>query len=128
LDLSGFEEDDKNDFNLQIDDIEELFKDDFLAELQNEEEMVLDSLFDAELEEDLFEENFQESKEKVGSYEPERKNKFWDDFIEGLSTSTGDKIISQILSTSDAYADIDDMSLNGYSRSLYAIMRGREPD
>jgi hypothetical protein len=50
-------------------------------------------------------EEFAEFKNNADKLQPERRNAFWDKFIEKLKQTSGVEIMSQILSNSTTYQD-----------------------
>jgi hypothetical protein len=87
-----------------------------------------DMLFDMVYEDQMLIEEFAEFKNNADKLQPERRNAFWDKFIEKLKQTSGVEIMSQILSNSTTYQDIEIEALNRYSKALYAIMRGKIKD
>jgi hypothetical protein len=125
-DLSGYEEEEIGQFDFDPDEfMESLETNEVIQELEKMEPEDNDGLFSLLEEDQLLIEDFAETRKNADLNQPERKNQFWDGFIDKLKATTGLELISQIMSNSETYKDIEIESLNRYSKALYAIMRGQ---
>jgi hypothetical protein len=123
-DLGGFDEDGDGfvDFGYTEDMLDDI---DVYNEMFRGEDEDFDGLYSLIEEDQMLLEEFADSRRKADLQQPERKNKFWDNYISKLRDTTGVKLISEIMSNSGAYIEIEVESLNRYSKAFYAIMRGR---
>jgi len=81
-------------------------------------------LISAFTEENVLVEDFIEASRPTINFSPERRNKFWDNYIQKLTDTSSKEILQNILSNSPVYERIDEFDLNGHTRLFYHLMRG----
>jgi hypothetical protein len=123
-DLAGFDDEGEGfvEFGYTDDMLDDI---DVYNEMFKGEDEDFDGLYSLIEEDQMLLEEFAESRRKADLQQPERKNKFWDNYIAKLRDTTGEKLISEIMSNSGAYIEIEVEALNRYSAAFYAIMRGK---